>query len=128
MNLPMEAPPNTLLKSMLEEVQTIRRWDGLEPVADTSGIGAKKKWWKWEERQRREVPCQGSGRKSWRRRGEGEVSCRQEGRGMEGGERKGRRNGKKRHRRGGQKGEEKGCRHREGSGTKGSRNQEGEAS
>ena len=37
MHLPIEAPSNALPKSMLQEVQTIRRWDGLEPVPDWSG-------------------------------------------------------------------------------------------
>jgi hypothetical protein len=37
MNLPIEAPSDALPKSMLQEVQTIRRWDGLEPVAGATG-------------------------------------------------------------------------------------------
>ena len=37
MNLPIEAPSDALPKSMAQEVQTIRRWDGLEPVAGATG-------------------------------------------------------------------------------------------
>jgi hypothetical protein len=37
MNLPIEAPSDALPKSMLQEALTIRRWDGLEPVAGTTG-------------------------------------------------------------------------------------------
>ena len=37
MNLPIEAPSDALPKSMLQEVQTIHRWDGLEPVAGATG-------------------------------------------------------------------------------------------
>ena len=37
MNLPIEAPSDAVPKSMLQEVQTIRRWDGLKLVAGATG-------------------------------------------------------------------------------------------
>jgi hypothetical protein len=85
MNLPMEAPSDALPKSMLQEVQTIRRWDGrIEGLLEqerSGGSGRRGRGW-------REFQCRGCGRNSWRgrvtadRKGAGWREARGRGGGM----------------------------------------------
>ena len=67
--MPMEALLDALPKSMLQEVQMIRRWDGLEPVADASRDWSGEEAVEVGREARRKVQCWGSGMKSWRRMG-----------------------------------------------------------